>query len=198
MPLFFLISMHTIIISGAPGCGKGTQAKKVAEYLKFKHLSTGDILRTEINAQTELGKLAQFHIDKGNFVPDNVAIEMINNFIDKNNNIKGIVFDGFPRTYPQCTAFDKLIINKNIKSNICISIDVKETELKKRLLKRKEYANRPDDACIEIIEHRLDLYKKLTKPVTEYYLSKNNCKIINGNNNIEEVFYNIIKELPKY
>ncbi|MDD2635590.1 MAG: adenylate kinase [Bacteroidales bacterium] len=190
--------MQTVIISGPPGCGKGTQAELIAKYLGFEHISTGDILRREIAALTELGKLAQAKIDDGNFVPDNVACEMINNFIKNNQHIKGMVLDGFPRTKYQCLRFDKLIDLIKIKNNICISIDVDENKLKSRLLSRNVKSNRPDDSSIEIIDHRLRLYVERTRSVTDYYLDKGQCEIVNGNGNIDEVFYNIKTVLDKY
>lgn len=190
--------MHTVIISGPPGSGKGTQAKLLAQHLGFEHISTGDILRQEIEAGTELGKLAQSRIDDGNFVPDNVACEMINGYIAKNRHIKGMVLDGFPRTEAQCVAFDKLIEDIKIRSNVCISIDVQEKELKNRLVKRKNQSKRPDDGSIEIIEHRLRLYKERTHPVTNYYLRKGNCLIIDGHGDIDSVFNGIKRKLPKY
>ncbi|PLX09824.1 MAG: adenylate kinase [Marinilabiliales bacterium] len=190
--------MHTVIISGPPGSGKGTQAKMIADHLGFVHISTGDILRQEIEAGTELGKLAQARIDDGNFVPDNIAMEMINGFIRNNKHLKGMVLDGFPRTKAQCIAFDDLIDKVEIESNLCISIDVHESELKNRLLQRKEHSNRPDDYSLAIIEHRLNLYKERTKPVTDYYLEKGNCKLVNGHGSVETVFEGIKQRLPKY
>jgi len=190
--------MQTIIISGPPGCGKGTQAKLIAKYLGFEHISTGDILRREIAALTVLGKIAQARIDDGNFVSDDVACEMITGFIKKNYYIKGMVLDGFPRTENQCVEFDKLIEQINIKQNICVSLVVDEDALKARLLNRNKKYNRPDDSSIEIIEHRLRLYDERTKPVTDYYLNKGQCELVDGNGNVEEVFCNIKAVIDKY
>ncbi|MDD2385561.1 MAG: adenylate kinase [Bacteroidales bacterium] len=190
--------MQTVIIAGPPGCGKGTQAKLIAKHLGFEHISTGDILRREILASTDLGKLAQAKIDDGNFVPDNVACEMITNFIKNNQHIKGMVLDGFPRTKNQCLEFDKLIKQIKITNNICISIVVDENKLKSRLLNRNEKYNRPDDSSIEIIEHRLRLYQERTKSVTDYYINIGQCELVNGNGNVDEVFYNIKTVIDKY
>ncbi|MDD4218309.1 MAG: adenylate kinase [Bacteroidales bacterium] len=190
--------MQTVIISGPPGCGKGTQAKLIAKHLGFEHISTGDILRREILALTELGKLAQAKIDDGNFVPDEIACEMITNFIKNNQHIKGMVLDGFPRTKNQCLEFDKLIKLINIRKNICVSLVVDVNNLKTRLLNRNEKYNRPDDSSIEIIEHRLRLYDERTKPVTDYYLNKGQCELVNGNGSVNEVFNNIKTVTDKY
>ncbi|MBN2776488.1 MAG: adenylate kinase [Bacteroidales bacterium] len=190
--------MQTVVISGPPGSGKGTQAGLLAKYLGFEHISTGDILRREIEAGSALGQLAKAKIDDGNFVPDDVACKIINNFIKENRHIKGMVLDGFPRTKLQCVEFDKLIKQINIRRNICISIDVEENELKQRLLNRNRHSNRPDDSNIEIIEHRLRLYQEQTKPVTDYYLSKNQCEIINGHGSVNHVFESIKTVAKKY
>ena len=190
--------MQTVIISGPPGCGKGTQAKLIADYLGFEHISTGDILRQEIDAGTDLGMFAKARIDDGNFVPDHVAIEMINNYINKNSAIRGMVLDGFPRTASQCEEFDRLIDRINILSNVCISISVSEDILKDRLLKRNQKGKRPDDSSISIIEHRLNLYHERTKPVTDYYIRKGNCEIVDGHGNVEAVFDGIKNKLTKY
>ncbi len=190
--------MQTIIISGPPGSGKGTQAKKIADFIGFEHISTGDMLRQEIEAGTELGAFAKARIDDGNFVPDYVALEMINNYVQSNGNIRGIVLDGFPRTAAQCVEFDKLIDDIKISSNVCISIDVSENELKNRLLRRKQESKRPDDSTISIIEHRLNLYKERTRPVTDYYIKKGNCEIVDGHGDVENVFNGIKNRLSKY
>ncbi len=190
--------MQTVIIAGPPGSGKGTQAKLIAKHLGFEHISTGDILRREIIAATDLGKLAQAKIDDGNFVPDNVACEMITNFIKNNQHIKGMVLDGFPRTKNQCFEFDKLIKQIKIKNNVCISIVVDENKLISRLLSRNEKHNRPDDSSIEIIEHRLRLYEERTRSVTDYYIRKEQCELVNGNGDVDEVFYKIKTVIDKY
>jgi adenylate kinase len=190
--------MQTVIISGPPGSGKGTQAKLLANYLGFIHVSTGEILRKEIAGGTQLGKIAQARIDDGNFVSDEVANEMIINFINKNKSISGMVLDGFPRTEAQCVEFDRLKNNLGIDSNVCISIDVNQDELVKRLLQRNKLAGRPDDSNVEIIEHRLKLYRDCTRPVTDYYLRKGLCEIIDGHNSVDSVFQKIKTAVPKF
>lgn len=188
--------MKTVIIAGPPGCGKGTQAKLLAEHLGYMHISTGDILRKEIAAGTKLGKIAKARIDDGNFVPDNIACEMVSNFMEENSDIKGVVFDGFPRTVAQCYEFDKMLSVKGKEAGLCVKIDVDENELKNRLLKRNEQSKRPDDSNLEIIEHRIELFKQRTKPVSDYYNNKGLCKYVDGNGNIEEVFNSIVENIP--
>lgn len=190
--------MQTIIISGPPGCGKGTQAALLAKYFQFEHVSTGEILRREIKAGSELGKLAKAKIDDGNFVPDDVACKIINNYIANNKHVKGMVLDGFPRTKMQCVEFDKLIKKINIDKNICISISVNQKELKNRLLQRNSVSKRPDDSNIHIIEHRLKLYQEQTQPVTDYYMDKNQCEIIDGHGSIEQVFESVKGIVNRY
>ncbi len=190
--------MKTVIITGPPGCGKGTQAKLIGKYLGYKHVSTGDILRHEISEGTELGKLAKAKIDDGNFVPDKVACEMIKAYITKNHDIRGLVLDGFPRTINQCVEFDKLKNQVNIDSLVCICIEVDECTLQERLLKRKNQNNRPDDSNISIIKHRLNLYKERTKSVEEFYLANGNCEFVDGKGDVNKVFGGIKEKLYKY
>lgn len=180
--------MHTIIIAGPPGCGKGTQAKLLAKHLGYEHISTGNILRDEISKASDLGILAKACIDDGNFVPDDIACEMISKFMDDSPNIKGAVFDGFPRTVNQCYEFDKMLDQKLFKVEACIKIDVDEELLVDRLVRRNEELQRPDDSSIDIIEHRFKLYLERTKPVSDYYNNKGICKFINGNGSVNQVF----------
>lgn len=189
--------MFIIVIAGPPGSGKGTQSKLLADNYGFVHLSTGDMLRNEIEKGTELGKFAKSRIDDGNFVPDYVACEMIRNFLEKQKSIKGIVFDGFPRTYDQCIEFGPLLEQYNFMINLFIDFNVEKDELIRRLLNRSVLLNRPDDSDLSIIEHRFDLYEELTRPVVDYYKDKSYYNLVDGNHSIAEVFMRIEELIHK-
>jgi adenylate kinase len=196
IPLYFILNaiMRIIIISGAPGSGKGTQAKIMSEKFLYYHLSTGNMLRNEIAIGSDLGKLAQSHIDDGNFVPDYVACEMICKFFNENNHKKmSVVFDGFPRTHFQCVEFEAILSENNLKINSFININVDKKELVNRLIKRNNILNRPDDADMSIIEHRFKLYDELTVPVINYYKNKKFYTDIDGNADIKSVSAQIEK-----
>ncbi|MDR2010462.1 MAG: adenylate kinase [Bacteroidales bacterium] len=190
--------MHIVIITGPPGSGKGTQAKLLAEEFGYIHLSTGEMLRKEIALGSDLGKLAQARIDNGNFVPDHVACEMIRTFFRNNPELKGIIFDGFPRTLNQCLEFEPILNEYNTKVHFFIDIDVDKENLTTRLLARNSQQRRPDDSDLSIIEHRFELYNNLTKPVIDYYKNKKNYYKINGNSDIKNVFSDIKGLLSNY
>ncbi len=182
--------MLNILLFGPPGAGKGTQSKKLVEHYKLHHLSTGDIFRKEINEQSPLGRIAQHYIDKGELVPDEVVISMIEEVINQNPKAKGYVFDGFPRTVAQAKALDTMLTSK--KKNICIMIvlDVKREELIRRLLNRGKTEGRKDDE-LHIIENRIKVYEEQTAPVFDYYQQQKKAFIINGMQTEKDVFKDI-------
>lgn len=189
--------MFIVIIAGPPGSGKGTQAQMLAENMGFVHISTGDMLRREIEAGTELGKIAKARIDDGNFVPDSVACEMIINVFKTHTDTNGFVFDGFPRTFSQCGAFEEILTPYNTLPDIFIELKVPEPELEKRLLNRNSVLPRPDDSDISIIRHRFRLYEEKTAPINEWYKSKGIYTSINGDGDVNQVFERIISVLPE-
>ncbi len=148
--------MLNIILFGAPGAGKGTQSKKIISKYNLVHLATGDLLRMEIAAESKLGIEAKVKMDNGELVPDEVVIEMINNILDKlKNNMKGFIFDGFPRTTHQAEALDRLLKEHHSSISKLIALDVEHDELLHRLLLRGKESGRADDRNREIIENRL-------------------------------------------
>ncbi len=189
--------MSIVIIAGPPGSGKGTQAQMLAENMGFVHISTGDMLRCEIQAGTELGRIAKARIDDGNFVPDSIACEMIINVFKNNTQASGFVFDGFPRTFSQCGSFEDILKPYNILPDFFIELIVPETELENRLLNRNSVMPRPDDSNISIIQHRFRLYKEKTAPIINWYKAKGIYSAINGDGNIEQVFERILNVLPE-
>lgn len=188
--------MLNIIIFGAPGSGKGTQSAKLVEKYGLKHLSTGDILREEIKGGTELGKLADSYMSKGQLVPDELVIDILDHLISKHSDAKGFIFDGFPRTLPQGEALDKMLEKHGEKVHAVLSLEVEEEELIDRLLKRGQISGRTDDNR-ETIESRLKVYHSQTEPLKEYYRHKGTLKCIEGVGSIDDIFGSIVGEIDR-
>ncbi|MDD3860079.1 MAG: adenylate kinase [Bacteroidales bacterium] len=179
--------MLNIALFGPPGAGKGTQAKKLAEKYNLTYISTGDILRHEIAESTELGLEAKSIIEQGGLVSDEIIVQIIENSIKMNPDSKGILFDGFPRTYAQAYILDGLLIKMNTKLSCLLSLEVPRTELVKRMILRAEKENRSDDKK-EIIENRLREYELKTVPVIDYYDQQRKYYPIDGIGTVEQVF----------
>lgn len=180
--------MLNIVLFGPPGAGKGTQAAKLVEKYNLVHLSTGDIFRANIKGETELGRLAKSYMDKGNLVPDEVTISMLEAEVDKNPAAKGFIFDGFPRTTPQAEALDKFLTSKNTAISIMLALDVPNEELIKRLLERGKDSGRADDLDKNIIANRIKVYNEQTAVVADFYAAQNKFEKINGVGSIDEIF----------
>jgi adenylate kinase len=189
--------MINLILFGPPGAGKGTQSAKLIEKYSLTHISTGDLFRKHLKEGTPLGKLAQDYMNKGNLVPDQVVIDMVDDKINSSGKITGIIFDGFPRTIPQAEALDKLLNKKNAPINILIELVVPEQELKARLADRAAKENRPDDAKPEVIENRIAVYKSETVAVAGYYKNHNKYGSVIGVGEIDDIFKNICVEIDK-
>lgn len=180
--------MLNIVLFGPPGAGKGTQSEKLIEKYKLTHLSTGDIFRANIKGQTELGTLAKSYMDKGQLVPDEVTIRMLEAEVNKNPNANGFIFDGFPRTQAQAEALDALLKSKNTAITLMLALEVEEQELKKRLLLRGKDSGRADDQNPEVIQKRINVYNSETSPVKDFYTLQGKYKGINGIGEIDEIF----------
>ena len=185
--------MKNIVLFGPPGAGKGTQSEKLIEKYKLVHISTGDILRAERAAGTELGKKANSFIEKGELVPDDVVIGMVSNKIEENINSNGFIFDGFPRTQLQAISLDSLLSKFSIHIQKMIALEVDEDELTKRLLLRGQTSGRADDKDEETIRNRFKVYNSETFPLIEFYKLQGKYIGINGMNTIDEVFDDISK-----
>lgn len=180
--------MLNLVLFGPPGAGKGTQSDLIVEKYNLIHISTGDLLRAEIKAQTELGTVAAAKIEKGELVSDEIVIGMIKNKIAANLNAKGFIFDGFPRTTAQAEALDALLAEVNMSVSCMLSLEVETPELLKRLLERGKVSGRTDDQNEEIIMNRISVYNSSTLPVKEYYKNQNKQSEIQGVGSIQEIF----------
>ena len=180
--------MFNLILFGPPGSGKGTQSEKIVNKFGLKHLSTGDLLRREIAEKTPLGMEAKSFMDKGQLVPDEVVIGMIDSSLEKNAGAKGFLFDGFPRTVAQAEALDNLLESKQSAISGMIALEVNDDELERRLLLRGKESGRPDDANPEVIRKRIVEYNNKTAPVADFYKGQNKFKSINGIGSVEEIF----------
>ena len=189
--------MINLILFGPPGAGKGTQSAKIIEKYSLTHISTGDLFRKHLKEGTPLGQLAKGYMDKGNLVPDQVVIDMVDDKIKSSGNITGIIFDGFPRTIPQAEALDRLLASKNAPISVLIELVVPEDELKVRLADRAKKENRPDDAKPEVIENRISVYKAETVAVAQYYKQHNKYASVVGVGEIDAIFQNICREIDK-
>jgi adenylate kinase len=197
--------MLNIVLFGPPGAGKGTQSEKLIQKYHLVHLSTGDILRSEIAAGTQLGVEAKMLMDAGILVPDEVVIEMIRSKIDKNPKANGFIFDGFPRTTAQAEALDRLLSEKNTSIRMMLALEVNDAELTKRLLARGIESGRPDDQNESIIRQRIQEYNTKTAPLKDYYSRQNKYRAVNGIGTIEGIFNSlcnviepkVIKDLDK-
>jgi adenylate kinase len=187
--------MFNLILFGPPGSGKGTQSEKLIAKYNFKHLSTGDLLRSEIARKTPLGMEAKKFMDKGQLVPDEVVIGMISSALDANPDAVGFLFDGFPRTAPQAEALDKLLELKNNSINVMLALDVTEEELMKRLAKRGETSGRTDDNNGNVIRTRILEYHKKTSTVADHYKKANKVVMVKGEGSIDDIFRGLTKEI---
>jgi adenylate kinase len=179
--------MINIVLFGKPGAGKGTQAEFLKEKFNLTHLSTGDIFRYNIKNNTELGLLAKTFMDKGDLVPDEVTIKMLQSEVDQHQDSAGFLFDGFPRTIAQAEALDAFLTAKNQKINVTLAIDADDDILVKRLLARGKTSGRPDDQDEEKIRNRYEEYNEKTAPLVAYYQKQNKYHAVDGIGTIAEV-----------
>ncbi|MBK8710739.1 MAG: adenylate kinase [Niastella sp.] len=189
--------MFNLILFGPPGSGKGTQSEKLIARYGLKHLSTGDLLRSEINANTPLGIEARKFMDKGQLVPDEVVIGMISSALDENKNIPGFLFDGFPRTPAQAEALDKLLDFKKAPVSVMLALEVSEEELVKRLIIRGETSGRSDDTNEMVIRARIAEYHNKTAAVADYYRQFNKVVMIQGEGTVTEIFNRLAEEIDR-
>jgi adenylate kinase len=183
--------MFNIILFGPPGSGKGTQSEKIVDKYGIIHLSTGNLLRQEIADKTPLGLEAKNLMDKGQLVPDEVVVGMIDSCLEKHKDAKGFLFDGFPRTVAQAVALDNLLAVRKTAISKLLALEVSEEELVKRILKRGETSGRSDDNDESIIRKRYTIYKNETEPVAEHYKQQGKLEIIKGEGTVDDIFQSL-------
>jgi len=187
--------MFNLILFGPPGSGKGTQSENIIAANGLQHLSTGNLLRSEITNQTTLGLKAKTFMDAGQLVPDEVVIGMVDNFMSAHPQAKGFLFDGFPRTTAQCIALDTLLKQKETEINVVLALEVGEEELVKRLLGRGATSGRSDDNNETIIRARIQEYHDKTTAVATYYAQFNKVIAVKGEGTVESIYTDLKREI---
>ena len=191
----FDLTMINLILFGKPGSGKGTQAEFVKKKYELIHISTGDVFRYNISQKTDLGILAKTYMEKGDLVPDNVTIQMLEAEVNKTPNANGFIFDGFPRTTLQAEMLDEFLKNKKLKISMTIALEVDENILIDRLISRGKDSGRVDDQDRSKIQNRFEEYNKKTSTLINYYRSQNKFFEIQGTGEISEIserIFNVI------
>ncbi|MBR2301554.1 MAG: adenylate kinase [Bacteroidaceae bacterium] len=183
--------MLNIVIFGAPGSGKGTQSERIVNKFGINHISTGDVLRAEIAAGSELGKSAKLLIDNGQLIPDELMIDILSAKLDSLKDSKGVIFDGFPRTIAQAEELKRLLNKRGQDVTAMIELDVPEEELMERLIKRGQESGRADDNE-ETIKKRLVVYNEQTAPLKDWYKNDGKHCYINGSGELDRIFADIV------
>tara|TARA_B100000941_G_C28398036_1_gene496488 strand:+ start:386 stop:946 length:561 start_codon:yes stop_codon:yes gene_type:complete len=183
-----------LLIMGPPGVGKGTQAKLIKDALNITHLSTGEILRTKIKAESQVGVIAKSFIDRGHLVPDEILINIVKDRLSKPDCTNGYLLDGFPRTLAQAEGFDKILYHEGHHLDFVISLSADESELVKRLIDRRKHSGRSDDMP-EIILNRQKIYWEQTAPLLDFYRKKDILIDVNGLGKISEITNRILQKL---
>ena len=188
--------MLNIVIFGAPGSGKGTQSERIVEKYGINHISTGDVLRSEIKNGTELGKTAKGYIDQGQLIPDELMIDILASVFDSFKDSKGVIFDGFPRTIAQAEALKKMLAERGQDVSVMLDLEVPEDELMVRLIKRGKDSGRADDNE-ETIKKRLHVYHSQTSPLIDWYKNEKKYQHINGLGTMDGIFADICEAVDK-
>ncbi|MEO0572230.1 MAG: adenylate kinase [Bacteroidota bacterium] len=190
-------NMINLVLFGKPGAGKGTQAGFLKEKYNLKHISTGDVFRYNIKNDTELGKLAKSFMDKGDLVPDEVTIKMLQDEVEKNPEAAGFIFDGFPRTTAQAEALDNFLDSKEMNIDATIALEADDEVLIQRLLERGKESGRSDDQDEDKIRNRFDEYNQKTAPLKEYYEKQGKFQAVNGIGDISDITTRLSKIIDK-
>ena len=189
--------MLNIVLFGAPGCGKGTQSEILEQRFSLRHISTGNVIRQQIAAKTELGLQMQACIERGELAPDSLVINIIADYVMNHTEGAGNIFDGFPRTTHQAEEFDKIMTANGQKVDAMIALTVPDEELIKRLLLRGQDSGRKDDADEGVIRNRIDVYKAQTAIVADFYSAQNKYVEVDGVGSIDEIFDRLCAEIDK-
>ena len=191
------LTMTNLVLFGKPGAGKGTQAAFLKDKYNLVHISTGDIFRYNIKNETKLGKLAQSYMDKGDLVPDEVTIQMLQEEVEKNPNAEGFIFDGFPRTIAQAEALDAFLSSKGMRIHGTLALEADDEALIKRLVERGKVSGRTDDQDEEKIRNRFTEYNEKTAPLIAFYEAQGKYHPINGIGTIEEITTRLSETIDK-
>lgn len=188
--------MLNLVIFGAPGSGKGTQSEHLTNRYGLFHISTGEVLRDHISRGTELGKIADSYISKGNLIPDELMLKVLEKTLDDNPQAtaNGVIFDGFPRTIPQAEALGEMMKRRGTRIHSVVGLEVPEEELIKRLIHRGKESGRADDNP-DTIKTRLDVYHRQTAPLRKYYTDKNTYHAVEGSGDVAKIFNDISKHI---
>lgn len=189
--------MLNLIIFGPPGAGKGTQSERLLQQYSLQHISTGDLLRAERAAGTDLGNQANEYIAKGELVPDAVVIGMVKNFMLAHTEAKGFIFDGFPRTTPQAEALDAMLADFNAQIGIVLGLEVNEDELVTRLLLRGQSSGRADDQDESTIRNRFQEYQNKTLPLQGFYQSQGKYQGVQGIGEVGAIYDSLCAKIDK-
>lgn len=184
--------MLNIVLFGPPGAGKGTQSARLIEKYNLMHVSTGELLREAIKANSEVGQEAKKLIDFGNLAPDEMVLTIIEDLLEKHTTVAGFVFDGFPRTTYQAVRFDEILKAKNSEIALMLSLEVSEAELTDRLAKRSKTDGRVDDKDMSIIANRIQVYNQRTAVVADFYKAQDKFVPIDGMGNVDDIFERIV------
>ena len=187
--------MMNIVLFGPPGAGKGTQSDILIKKYNLRHISTGDIFRENIKGETELGKLAKSYMNKGQLVPDEVTIKMLESTVNKFENPNGFIFDGYPRNTIQAEALDVFLLKKRTAIMAMLALNVPEAELRARLAERAKTSGRPDDADPLVIQKRIDVYNSETIPVINFYKVQSKYLKIEGLGTIDQISKNLFEAI---
>ena len=191
------LTMTNLVLFGKPGAGKGTQAAFLKDKYNLVHISTGDIFRYNIKNETKLGKLAQSYMDKGDLVPDEVTIQMLQEEVEKNPNAEGFIFDGFPRTIAQAEALDAFLTSKGMRIHGTLALEADDEVLIKRLVERGKVSGRTDDQDEEKIRNRFTEYNEKTAPLIAFYQAQDKYHAVDGIGTIEEITTRLSETIDK-
>lgn len=186
--------MRNIVLFGAPGCGKGTQSAKIKDTYNLHHISTGDLLRSEIERNSRLGRTAASYINGGNLIPDDLMVDILDAELERHKDAEGVIFDGFPRTIPQADALKRLLKRRGMAIEHVIGLEVPDDVLTERLVNRGKTSGRADDNP-EAIAHRLEVYHNTTRPLKDYYKNEGLYRQIDGSGTVDDIFDAIRKTL---
>lgn len=187
--------MYNLVVFGAPGSGKGTQSARLIDEYGLYHISTGELLRDHIARDTALGRVADSYISKGQLIPDDLMIDILEHTLDENpETVNGVIFDGFPRTIEQAKALKKMLARRGSKVHAVVGLEVPDEELVDRLIKRGKESGRSDDN-LETINNRLKVYNSQTAPLRDYYTAEGKYHGVKGSGAIDDIFNAIKVEL---